>query len=288
MQEQALRHEEAIRVLLVDDEAGILLTLSDILQQHGYDVTAMGTVKDALAQITSAQFEVLIADLNIDEPGDGFTVVSAIRQTQPSCITLILTGYPGFDSALEAIRSQVDDYLVKPTPPSTLIQLIEQKLRNPKSGTGAATKRISQVLRENTFEITQRTLNAMKSDPAFVAIPITDEQRIEHTARTIEELAKVLEPAEPEQATRDFVQGAAIHGARRYQLCYTIPLLAGHVRLLEHAIYDVIHEHLLSLNLIYFMSDLKRLNDSLGLQLEHTILAFLNVEQRLHQQQKAQ
>ena len=38
-------------------------------------MTAMGTVKDALAQITSAQFEVLIADLNIDEPGDGFTVV---------------------------------------------------------------------------------------------------------------------------------------------------------------------------------------------------------------------
>ena len=105
----------------------------------------------------------------------------------------------------------MDDYLVKPTPPSTLIQLIEQKLRNPKSGTGAATKRISRVfLRENTFEITQRTLNAMKSDPAFVAIPITDEQRIEHTARTIEELAKVLEPAEPEQATRDFVQGAGI------------------------------------------------------------------------------
>jgi YesN/AraC family two-component response regulator len=33
---------------------------------------------------------------------------------QPKCVTLILTGYPGFDSALKALRNQVDDYLIKP------------------------------------------------------------------------------------------------------------------------------------------------------------------------------
>jgi DNA-binding response OmpR family regulator len=273
-----------VRILFVDDEQSIFLTLPHILRQHGYEVTAVGTVNDALTQITSAQFDVLISDLNIGHPGDGFTVVSAMRRTQPMCITLILTGYPGFDSALEAIRSQVDDYLIKPAVIPSLINLIEQKLQNPRSGTGAATKRISQVLRENTFEITQRSLSEMKSDPALAAIPITDEQRIEHTARTIEELATLLESAlesaEPEQA-RDFIEGAAMCGARRYQLGYTIPLLTAHVRLLEHAIYDVIHEHLRSLNLSYFMFDLKRLNDSLGLHLEHTQIAYLKAEQRI-------
>ena len=117
----------------------------------------------------TAQFDVLISDLNIGHPGDGFTVVSAMRRTQPACITLILTGYPGFDSALEAIRSQVDDYLIKPAAIPTLMNLIEQKLQNPKSGTIAATKRISQVLRERSFEITQRALREMKSDPALAA-----------------------------------------------------------------------------------------------------------------------
>ena len=137
--------------------------------------------------------------------------------------------------------------------------------------------------REDIFEITQRTLNQMKSDPALGAIPITDEQRIEHTARTIEELATMLESAEPEQASRDFIQDAAMLGARRYQQGYTIPLLAIHVRLLEQAIYDVIHEHMRSLNLSYLMFDLKRLNTNLGIHLEHTLLAFLNVEHRLAQ-----
>jgi ActR/RegA family two-component response regulator len=140
MQEPAVRQKEAVRILFVDDEPNILLTMPAILQQHGYDVTAVGTVNEALTQITSAQFAVLISDLNIGHPGDGFTVVSAMRRTQPTCITLILTGYPGFDSALEAIRSQVDDYLIKPAPIPSLIKLIEQKLQNPKPGTGEATK----------------------------------------------------------------------------------------------------------------------------------------------------
>jgi DNA-binding response OmpR family regulator len=275
---------QAVRVLFVDDEPSIVLTMPVILRQHGYEVKAVGTVNEALAQITSAQFDVLISDLNIGEPGDGFTVVSAMRRTQPTCITLILTGYPGFDSALEAIRSQVDDYLIKPAPIPTLINLIEQKLRNPKLGTGAATKRLFQVLRENIFEITQRTLTEMKSNPALGAIPITDEQRIEHTARTIEELATILESAEPEQAARDFIQDAAMLGARRYQQGYTIPLLAIHVRLLEQAIYDVIHEHMRSLNLSHFMFDLKRLSNLLGVQLEHTQIAYLKAEQRIDHQ----
>lgn len=53
---------------------------------------------------------------------------------------------------------------------------------------------------------------------------------------------------------------------------------------LEQAIYDVIHENMRSLNLNYFMIDLKRLNANLGIQLEHTQLAFLKVEQRISHQ----
>jgi ActR/RegA family two-component response regulator len=252
-----------------------------ILRQHGYDVTAVGSVNEALAQISSAPFDVLISDLNIGHPGDGFTVVSAMRRTHPTCITLILTGYPGFDSALEAIRSQVDDYLIKPTPIPSLISLIEQKLKNPKSGQVVANKRVSQILRENVCEITQRTLREMKADPLLGALPLADEQRIEYTPGTIEELAAMLESAEPEQAAGEFIQSTVLRGAKRYKQSYTIPQLAACVRLLERAIFDMIHEHMLSLNLSYFMFDLKRLNDILGIQLEHTLMAY--EEQRSRQ-----
>jgi DNA-binding response OmpR family regulator len=274
------------RILFVDDEPNIRLTMLAILRQHGYEVTAAGTVDEALTQITSAQFDVLISDLNIGQPGDGFTVVSAMRRTQPTCVTLILTGYPGFDSALEAIRSQVDDYLIKPAAIPTLISLIEQKLRNPTRGEVAATKRISQILRENTFEITQRALAEMKSDPAMRAVPISDEQRIEFVPRTLEELATMLESPAPEQAAAEAAHSAKIRAMKQRQQGFTIPLLAAHVRFVEQAIYEVIHEHLRSLNLSYFMFDLKRLNASLGIQLEHAQMAYLNAEERIAKGQR--
>lgn len=285
MHEQApAAQKQAVRVLFVDDEPNICLTMPAILRQHGFEVKAVGTVNEALTQIMTAPFDVLISDLNIGQPGDGFTVVSAMRRTQPACITLILTGYPGFDTALEAIRSQVDDYLIKPAAIPGLIHLIESKLKDPRPGTNSATKRISRILREETFEITQRALTEMKSNPALGSIPIADEQRIEFIPRWLEELAAILESPNPVQATEEAIQSAKMRGLKQYQQGYTLPLLAIYVRLLEKAIYDVVHEHMRSLNLSYFMFDLKRLNDNLGIQFEHTLVAFLNVEHRIGHQ----
>jgi ActR/RegA family two-component response regulator len=280
-EDQVVREEPGVKVLFVDDDRLILLTTPAILREHGYNVTAVGTVNEALALIGSTQFDVLISDLNIGCAGDGFTVVSAMRRTQPSCVTLILTGYPGFDSALEAIRAQVDDYLIKPTPIPTLIEAIEEKLRCPSLDPQAATKRISQVLRESTFEITQRALSAMKADPALGALPLADEQRIEFVPRILEDLAAMLEISERGHEPPEIVNSAKMRGFKQYRLGYTIPLLAAHTRFLEQAIYDVLHEQMRSLNLSYFMFDLKRLNASLGIQLEYTQLAFLNVEEQI-------
>jgi ActR/RegA family two-component response regulator len=279
MEKQAVR--EKVRILFVDDEGLITITMPVILEQHGYAVTAVGSVDEALSQIASAHFDVLLSDLNIGQPGDGFTVVSAMRRTQPECITLILTGYPGFDSALEAIRSQVDDYLIKPTPIPNLIDLIERKLRNPRHGAAAATKRVSQVLREEVFEITQRTLRGMKFDPGIEAIPLSDEQRIEFVPRLLEELATMLEQSDRGQATPEVIESAKMRGFKQHRQGYSMPMVAVQMRILEQAIYEVIHEHMRSLNLSRFMFDLRRLNANLGVQLEHTLLAFLSVEQKI-------
>jgi CheY-like chemotaxis protein len=286
-EDQVVREEPGVRVLFVDDDRLIRLTTPAILREHGYNVTDVGTVNEALALIATTQFDVLISDLNIGYAGDGFTVVSAMRRTQPRCVTLIMTGYPGFDSALEAVRAQVDDYLIKPTPIPTLIERIEEKLRCPSLDPEAATKRISQVLRECTFEITQRALSAMKSDPALGALPLSDEQRIEFVPRILEDLASMLEISECGQEPPEIIHSAKMRGFKQYRLGYTIPLLAAHTRFVEQAIYEVIHEHMRSLNLSYFMFDLKRLNNSLGVQLEHTQLAFLNVEERIESRAQA-
>jgi ActR/RegA family two-component response regulator len=60
------------RILFVDDQEGIRSTLPRILQNRGFAVTAVGTVSEALAQVNRTKYEVLISDLNIKEPGDGY------------------------------------------------------------------------------------------------------------------------------------------------------------------------------------------------------------------------
>src|SRR6266478_1717407 len=118
------------KLLFVDDEPTIRLTLPRILEMHEFEVKAAANVSDALALIQSEKFDVLLSDLNIGEPSDGFTVVSAMRRIQPDAITIIITGYPAFETALEAIRGQVDDYIVKPADTKELIDTIRQKLTN--------------------------------------------------------------------------------------------------------------------------------------------------------------
>ena len=82
-----------------------------------------------MQKITTETFDVLLSDLNIGNPGDGLTVVSAMRRTQPEAVTMILTGYPAFETALEAIRQQVDDYIVKPADVPALVRAIEANWR---------------------------------------------------------------------------------------------------------------------------------------------------------------
>lgn len=118
------------RILFVDDEPSIRLTLPSVLQEHGYEVSTAASVDEALNKIGSGRFDALLSDLNIGEPGDGFRIISAMRNRQPRCVTVILTGYPGFESAVEGIRKQVDDYLVKPADIEALLDTLDRKLSN--------------------------------------------------------------------------------------------------------------------------------------------------------------
>jgi DNA-binding NtrC family response regulator len=116
------------RILFVDDEPNIRLTLPSVLEHHGFKVTAAGTVSEALREISGSQFDILISDLNLEQSGDGLRVVGAMREKQPKCITVILTGFPGFESAVEALRSHVDDYVVKPVDVEMLVGFLRKKL----------------------------------------------------------------------------------------------------------------------------------------------------------------
>ena len=170
------------RLLFVDDESGIRLTLSAILQQNGFDVTVAASVPDALALIGKNRYEVLLSDLNIGEPGDGFTVVSAMRRSQPQAATFILTGYPDFESALLAIRNQVDDYFTKPANIKTLVRTITARLaQDIETPEPVPLRRVSDILRENAESICDEWLRAVGENGDLLRIRLTPDERKDHT-----------------------------------------------------------------------------------------------------------
>jgi DNA-binding NtrC family response regulator len=122
-------HGLSKRLLFVDDEEGIRTTLPEILQRRGFEVRVAASVAEALSEIRTHKFDVLLSDLNIGEDGNGFTVIRAMRKAHPNCVAILLTGYPAFDTAVQAIDDEVDGYLVKPADINSLVSTIERRLR---------------------------------------------------------------------------------------------------------------------------------------------------------------
>jgi len=122
-------HGLSRRLLFVDDEEGIRTTLPAILERRGFEVRVAASVPEAFSEIKTHKFDVLLSDLNIGEDGNGFTVIRAMRQAHPNCVAILLTGYPAFETAVQAIEDEVDGYHVKPADINSLVSTIERKLR---------------------------------------------------------------------------------------------------------------------------------------------------------------
>ena len=108
------RTNRAHKVLLVDDDEAVRAMMSATLESKGFAVLAAASVTEALRHIATESFDVLITDLHMPNPGDGFTVVTAMRHSQPKALTLIVSGYPDVQSAMATILLEADEIMVKP------------------------------------------------------------------------------------------------------------------------------------------------------------------------------
>lgn len=259
------------RVLFVDDEPSIRLTLPPVLEEHGFDVRSASSVAEALVEINSQQFDALLSDLNIGEEGDGFLVVSAMRHIQPSCITVILTGYPAFDSALQAIRQQVDDYLVKPADVETLISCLREKFEKG-NGRSSEPKRLATLLSANSAAIIQRVLEAMKRNNEGPAVSLDDQSRLGKLPQILESVVAELE-SKSGRPSPDRLVAASQHGVLRKQQGYFPSAIVTDFQLLETQMYETIESNLMALAENNLVADLKRMHQALNTLMKRAVAA---------------
>jgi len=259
------------KLLYAEDDGNLRAATAAMLRHHGFEVVAVSCVAEALQAISSQHFDLLISDLNLGEAGDGFTVTSAMRRVQPHCPTLILTGYPAFEAALTSIQNQVDDFLLKPADIKALVGTIRNRIEKPEQRHMALRKSLAEFLTEHRGAIIARVLQSMRMHPRLSTLPLTDQERVDHLDGAVTKLIEVLND---ESAPEKNEQNASDHGEIRREQGYSAVMLVDDLRLLDAAIYELVSENLLGINLSRLIPDLGKLNQSIEAQLQDSLRAF--------------
>jgi len=107
------------RILIIDDEKSIRVTLSELLSIEGYQVYTAESADEAYKYVDKYDFDVIITDVILPKI-DGITLIKSITKSQPNAKFIIISGEPNLSSASAAIRMGAFDYLAKPISPRTI------------------------------------------------------------------------------------------------------------------------------------------------------------------------
>jgi signal transduction histidine kinase len=117
----------APRILVVDDNAGLVENLSEILDEAGYSVRGAGSCAAALP-LAREGFDVALVDLKLPD-GDGTALAPQLKELSPDGEVVLLTGFATLESAMAAVRAGACAYLVKPCATQELLVTVEQAMR---------------------------------------------------------------------------------------------------------------------------------------------------------------
>jgi len=133
------------KVLVVDDEESVVVTIKAILQLDGYSVATTTSCVEARAMVREVEYDLVLTDLRLED-GDGLDVLKTVRERHPETVTIMLTGYASLESAIQALRAGAYDYLVKPSEVEELRSTVAR---------GIERRRLGQELRQRVVELEQ-------------------------------------------------------------------------------------------------------------------------------------
>jgi diguanylate cyclase (GGDEF)-like protein len=102
-----------VRILVADDEEAIRGTLSALLGEEGYEVTAISSAEEAIARLGDDTFSLVLTDIRMGGM-TGIELLQEVKRLHPATEVIIMTSYASLETAVLALRSGAYDYLLKP------------------------------------------------------------------------------------------------------------------------------------------------------------------------------
>jgi CheY-like chemotaxis protein len=260
------------RILLAEDDDAVREMLQATMERDGFNVVAVSNVRDALHYIATETFDAVLSDLHMPHAGDGFTVVSAMRHTNPEAVTLVLSGYPALDEALSAIRLQADEILTKPIQVASLRQAIRNKLAHPRASKPMPTESVASILEHDLSATIQGWMAMVENDRELTCIPLSFEDRTGHLPNLIADL--IFRLRLPRTASADASMSARAHGDLRRRQGYTAAMLVEESRILQVSIFNTIQNNLSKVDFSKVLLDVITIADEVDSQLKQAMLSY--------------
>jgi DNA-binding NtrC family response regulator len=115
------------KVLVIDDEKPVLLTLEALLKRHGYDVQLAATAASGLALIEKFRPDVVLQDLGLPD-APGLDTLGKIKQGHPEIVAIVLTAQDSLSNAIESIKLGAFHFISKPYAPEELLNVVKRSL----------------------------------------------------------------------------------------------------------------------------------------------------------------
>ncbi len=116
------------KVLLVDDELSMRMTISEFLRRDGIDCDVAENAHTALELFVNNEYDLLITDVVMPKMS-GIDLMEKVREINQECKIIILTGEPTVDTAVRAVQSQANDYMAKPVMKDDLLKIVRRNLQ---------------------------------------------------------------------------------------------------------------------------------------------------------------
>ncbi len=259
--------------LLVDDDDAVRNMMTATLLHKGFGVVAAANVTEALKLIATETFDVLITDLHMPNPGDGFTVVTAMRHSQPNALTLLVSGYPDVQSAMAAILLEADEIIVKPFEVGKLADLVRAKMLNRKPAARLEKERVGAILRRCVASVVADWLARAKTSSELNHLSLSDDERTGHLPKLVQDL--VVRLSKPNATAKDS-DAAIAHGKLRYLQGYTPAMLVHESRILQVTLFGTLQSNLSLLDFSLLLPDVMTIADGVDAQLTQTMDSYMN------------
>jgi DNA-binding response OmpR family regulator len=266
----------AHRILLVDDDEAVRTMMNLSLTSKGFEVVAAAAVTEALRFIVTESFDVLITDLHMPHPSDGFTVVSAMRHSQPEALALLISGYPDVQGAMSAILTEADEIITKPFETAKLVDLLHDRMRNRKPAGRRLKERVAVILGRCMSEIIEGWLDKVKKSKEVNDLGLSDQERTAYLPRLIDDLIMRLQRPHclGEETSSICSKAAVAHGKIRKVQGYTPHMLVHDSRMLQVTLFGTIQKNVSVLDFSLLLPDVMIIADEVDSQLTQAMASY--------------